>query len=208
MSPSHRFAMTMASTGHCMGRCVSLGAKVILKWLLDWLFIALEYSNEVFLAPLQMLGMDTGNEDDEESNIHRDEKLNIEFLHRYSILWTRSRLLRHYHKPKDLVDDGVADQIRKDLHAYCELGAISPWPPSIPWGALQPIGSNPSKRVAKPPCLSHRASLSLPHRRAHEPAGQGHCARHLYAGLEAKGRRSLYHGVRSSFGRLCRSWRR
>ncbi|KAK0740344.1 hypothetical protein B0T18DRAFT_417771 [Schizothecium vesticola] len=88
------------------------------KSILNGLFRALEYFSEVFLALLQMLGIDTGNDDDGGGNIHRGEKLKIEFLHRYSILWTRSRLLRHYHEPKDLVDDGVADHIREDLHAY------------------------------------------------------------------------------------------
>ena len=41
---------------------------------------------------------------------------------------THPSSLRHYHEPKDLVDDGVADKIREDLHAYCELGAVLPWP--------------------------------------------------------------------------------
>jgi len=51
------------------------------------------------------------------------EKLRIESLHRYNILWARSKLLRHYETDHDLLDDAVADRILNDLHAYCKFSA-------------------------------------------------------------------------------------
>ncbi|KAK0747167.1 hypothetical protein B0T18DRAFT_166221 [Schizothecium vesticola] len=68
--------------------------------------------------------------DSEDANVDKgDEKaganvddgvLKIEFLHRYNIVWARSRLLRHFNEPEnvDLVDDKVAGQISQDLHEY------------------------------------------------------------------------------------------
>ncbi|KAK4161613.1 hypothetical protein QBC43DRAFT_357478 [Cladorrhinum sp. PSN259] len=46
------------------------------------------------------------------------ERLRIEFLHRYNILWARSKLFRHYESDHDLLEDVVAEQILNDLRAY------------------------------------------------------------------------------------------
>lgn len=47
----------------------------------------------------------------------------IETLHRYNVLWARSKLLRHFHQPRsvDLVSDEVAGEIYEDLQKYCKL---------------------------------------------------------------------------------------
>lgn len=63
-----------------------------------------------------------------------DGALKIEFLHRYNILWARSRLLGWFHKPQDvdLVDDEVAGEIYQDLCEYCKSAIFSQSLPLAP----------------------------------------------------------------------------
>lgn len=46
--------------------------------------------------------------------------LKIRILHQYNVLWARSRLLRHYHEPNDIVDDEFAAGTQRDLQTYCK----------------------------------------------------------------------------------------
>jgi hypothetical protein len=45
---------------------------------------------------------------------------NIEFLHRYNVLYSRAKLLRHFEAKRDLVDDNVSGDIFQDLKNHCE----------------------------------------------------------------------------------------
>lgn len=47
-------------------------------------------------------------------------KLKIRILHQYNVLWARSRLLRQYHEPNDIVDDEFAARTQRDLQTYCK----------------------------------------------------------------------------------------
>jgi hypothetical protein len=52
-------------------------------------------------------------------------RLKIGILHQYNVLWARSRLLRHYDKPNELVDDEVAGRIQGDLQTYCKAEIVT-----------------------------------------------------------------------------------
>lgn len=51
-----------------------------------------------------------------------EEVLKIEFLHRYAVLWARSKLLQHSQgiANADIVDDRVGGQVSDDLRRYCK----------------------------------------------------------------------------------------
>lgn len=51
-----------------------------------------------------------------------EEVLKIEFLHRYAVLWARSKLLQHSQgiANAEIVDDRVGGQVADDLQRYCK----------------------------------------------------------------------------------------
>ncbi|KAM5357471.1 hypothetical protein ACJZ2D_016237 [Fusarium nematophilum] len=43
----------------------------------------------------------------------------IEFIHRYNVLYSRARLLKHFESKRDLVDEAVSKEIFQDLKNHC-----------------------------------------------------------------------------------------
>ncbi|KAK1829809.1 hypothetical protein QBC39DRAFT_373524 [Podospora conica] len=47
-----------------------------------------------------------------------EHNIKINMLYRYNVFWARTKLLRHYHHVKELMNDEVAGCIYRDIHEY------------------------------------------------------------------------------------------
>ena len=109
---------------------IKRAAQKVLGGLIDML----EFLRDAPIALVAMLRAEVGIESDDRSTETGTTELvvDIEFLHRYNVLWARTKLLQHYYETKDLVDNAVAEQINKDLHEYCKFYQYPPPPPPQP----------------------------------------------------------------------------